>query len=281
MKGFVIVNEGLGEMRRTADHASEQVSQAVLGTPLEVLAERDGGRWLKVATPDGYRGWMRSWSVHPVSREELAAFRNGPLVEVDSMIARVREQATRRSLALREAPLGARLRRLGRSGKWIRVLLPDETEGYLHANDLLLDRTTLRPRQRPRDIPSLVKTAHRFLGVPYQWGGVTAKGLDCSGFVQTVFRLHGVDLPRDSRDQFRWLKRETYVYRDPREIQVGHLVFFGESDPKISHVGIGLPEGRFIHARGRVRVNSLRAEEPDFERDLFVQFRGAGPVLLQ
>ncbi len=281
MLANVIVSEGVGEMRREPDHAAEQISQAVLGTPLTVLGRRERGKWLRVQTPDGYRGWMRSWSVHPVEAEDLAAFRNGPLVEVDSMIARVRERPTRRSAVLREAPLGSRLRRTGRTGKWIGVLLPDGIRGYLHAGDLLVDRTTLRPRQRPHDIPSLIRTAHRFLGVPYQWGGVTAKGLDCSGLVQTVFGLHGLALPRDSRDQFRWVKRETYVYRDAREIQLGHLAFFGEADGSVSHVALGLPEGRILHARGRVRIDSLRAEAPDFARELFVLFRGAGPVQLQ
>ncbi len=277
----VIANEGVAEMRRQPDHAAEQVSQVVLGTPLTVLGRRDRDRWLRVESPDGYRGWVRSWSVHPVTREELNAYRNGPMVEVDAMLARLREKPTSRSRPLREAPLGSRLPRVGRSGKWFRLLLPDGMKGYLNARDLLLDRKTMRPRHRPRDIPSLLKTAQRFLGVPYQWGGATAKGLDCSGFVQTLFRLHGIVLPRDSVDQFRFVKRQSYVYRDGRDLQYGHLAFFGESDAKVSHVALGLADGRYIHARGRVRLNSMRSEDPDFDRDLFSQFRGAGPVLLQ
>ncbi len=281
MRDHVIVNEGVGEMRREPDHASEQISQVVLGTPLEVQSWRDRRRWARVASPDGYKGWIRAWSVQPAGREEIAAYRNGPVAEVDAMIARVRERATSRSMPLREAPLGSRIPMAGRTGNWVQVRLPDGIQGYLHVHDLLLDRKTFRPRLRPRDVQSLLKTAQRFLGVPYQWGGVTAKGLDCSGFVQTVFRLHGVLLPRDARDQFRRVKRETYVYREPREIQLGHLVFFGESDGKVSHVGMGLRDGRFIHARGRVRIDSLRPEDPDFNRELFVLFRGAGPVLLK
>ena len=281
MSKYVIANEGVAEMRRQPDHAAEQVSQVVLGTPLQILSRRDRDRWIRVESPDGYRGWVRAWAVHPVTREELTAFQNGPAVEVDAMLARLREKPTSRSHPLREAPLGSRLPRVGRSGNWFRVRLPDGLMGYLHAHDLLLDRKTHRPRHRPRDIPSLLKTAQRFLGVPYQWGGVTAKGLDCSGFVQTVFRLHGVVLPRDAVDQFRWVKRESYVYRDGRELQFGHLGFFGDSDAKVSHVALGLADGRYIHARGRVRINSMRAEDPDFDRDLFTQFRGAGPVLLQ
>jgi gamma-D-glutamyl-L-lysine dipeptidyl-peptidase len=281
MKSRVIVNEAVGEIRKQPEHAAEQVSQVVLGTPLLVLGRRDGGRWLRVECPDGYRGWIRSWSVHPASAAQIATWQSGPMVEVDSLVARLREHPTSRSLALREAPLGAKLPRIGRSGNWLRVLLPDEIPGYLHSHDLLVDRAALRPRLRPRDIPSLLRTAHRFLGVPYQWGGVTAKGLDCSGLVQTVFRMHGVLLPRDAKDQFRWVRRESYIHRDPLEAQFGHLVFFGASDAAVSHVGICLRDGRFLHARGRVRINSLRAEDSDFDRDLSLLFRAAGPVLLQ
>jgi cell wall-associated NlpC family hydrolase len=275
---FALVNEGVGELRRLPSHAAEQVSQVILGTPLRILGTRDGGRWLRVQGPDAYRGWIRSWSVTPASRRDVEAYGSGATVEVEALVARVREGPSGRSAPLREATLGARLTRLGHRGRWIRVGLPDGTRGYLNARDLLLDPGTLRTRRRPRDIPSLLRTAHRFLGVPYQWGGVTAKGVDCSGFVQSVFRLHGVLLPRDARDQFRWVRKTTYLLGKPRDLQYGHLVFFGESDARISHVGIGLSGGRFIHSRGRVRVGSLFRQDVGFEEDLLALFRGAGPV---
>jgi cell wall-associated NlpC family hydrolase len=110
---------------------------------------------------------------------------------------------------------------------------------------------------------------------------VTAKGIDCSGLTQTVFHLHGVFLPRDSQEQFRWAKRETYVYRDPQDVQFGHLLFFGAADSQISHVAISLGDGHFLHSRGRVRVDSLKPQDPEFERELFRIFRGASPVLVQ
>ncbi len=276
----VIVNEAVAELRKRPEHAAEQVSQAILGTPLTALSWRDREQWCRVRTPDGYTGWVRSWSLYRPTPAEAALYRGGPVAEVDSLVARVRESNTARSLPLREAPLGARLSRTGRTGNWVRVVLPDGVKGCLHVKDLLLDKRTHRPRQRPQDIFQLVRTAHRFLGVPYQWGGVTAKGLDCSGLTQTVFSLHGVQLPRDSRDQYRWVKAEAYISRDPMETQFGHLVFFGPTAARIGHVGLCLRGGRFLHARGRVRINSLRPDDADFDADLFRQFQGAGPVLL-
>jgi cell wall-associated NlpC family hydrolase len=279
-RSTVVVNEAVGEIRREPSHAAEQVSQAVLATPLAVLGERDHGRWLRVECPDGYRGWIRTWSVVSLSSRDVSAYRSGPAVEVDALVARIHEGPSSVSAGIREAPLGVRLKRLGKSGRWIRVLLPDGQKGYLHAGKLLVDRQSLRARTRSRDIPSVARTARRFLGCPYQWGGVTAKGIDCSGLIQTAFRLHGVILPRDSRDQFRWAKRESFIYRDPGAIQFGHLLFFGEGDARISHVAMSLGNNEFIHARGRVRLNSLHPDQPLFDRDLYRIFRGASPVLI-
>jgi len=103
----------------------------------------------------------------------------------------------------------------------------------------------------------LIKTAGDFIGVPYLWGGTTREnGFDCSGLVMAVYQLNGLALPRTSRDQF---ETGTPVERD--RLQKGDLVFFanGNGEP-ISHVGIYISDGRFIHAPGRgkkIRVDSL------------------------
>ncbi|NNF07555.1 MAG: C40 family peptidase [Candidatus Eisenbacteria bacterium] len=280
MTQYAIVNEGVAEVRRKPDHAAEQVSQFILGSVLQVLSTRGKDAWYRVEGDDGYTGWVRSWSLTPHSRRSLQAYRIGPGVEVEALVGRVREAASGRSLAMREAPLGARLRRLGRKGNWVRVGLPDGERGFMHRRDLLIDSQTFRARTRPRHVHGLLKTGLRMLGVPYQWGGVTPKGLDCSGLVQTTFAAHGVRLPRDSGDQFKWVKRESYISRELHELQRGHLAFFGESDRKITHVGIGVGDGQILHAQGRVRVQSLRPQDSDFNRPLFRLFRGCGPVLL-
>jgi hypothetical protein len=104
---------------------------------------------------------------------------------------------------------------------------------------------------------NIVKTAGRFIGTPYRWGGESAlKGFDCSGLTMTVYRLNGLDLPRNSRAQFR---SGTPVQRD--DLQKGDLVFFATNGPKrVSHVGVFTGGGQFIHAPGqgkRIRVASL------------------------
>lgn len=103
----------------------------------------------------------------------------------------------------------------------------------------------------------VVLTAGRFLGTAYRWGGESADaGFDCSGLTMTVYRLNGLDLPRNSRDQFH---AGTPVKRSA--LKQGDLVFFATGRPRrVSHVGIYTGGGRFIHAPGRgksIRTASL------------------------
>jgi cell wall-associated NlpC family hydrolase len=103
----------------------------------------------------------------------------------------------------------------------------------------------------------IVRTAGRFLGTAYRWGGESARaGFDCSGLTMTVYRLNGLDLPRNSRDQFR---AGTPVKRSA--LREGDLVFFATgSRRRVSHVGIYTGGGHFIHAPGQgktIRTASL------------------------
>jgi len=104
---------------------------------------------------------------------------------------------------------------------------------------------------------NIVQTAGRFIGTPYRWGGESArKGFDCSGLTMTVYRLNGLELPRNSRDQFR---AGTPIQRGA--LQEGDLVFFAtDGKSRVSHVGVYTGGGHFIHAPGpgkRIRTASL------------------------
>jgi hypothetical protein len=103
----------------------------------------------------------------------------------------------------------------------------------------------------------IVRTAGRYVGVPYRWGGESPKtGFDCSGLTMVVYRLNGLNLPRSSRQQWkagRWIDRS--------RLQKGDLVFFATGGgKKVSHVGIYTGGNKFLHAPGRgrrIRTSSL------------------------
>ena len=115
-----------------------------------------------------------------------------------------------------------------------------------------------------RDMGAIAaRTAERFVGIPYQWGGNNVvEGMDCSGFVRAVFNLCGVNIPRNSKEQYKVGERVGREY-----LRDGDLVFFGSSEDSISHVGIYVGSNRFVHAPRRgdeIRTTSL--DDPYFTR---------------
>jgi len=98
----------------------------------------------------------------------------------------------------------------------------------------------------------LTRSALKFLGVPYVFGGTTSSGFDCSGYVQHVFAMLGISLPRTADAQFDAGQRIVGGMRP------GDLVFFQTYAPGASHVGIYLGHGKFVHAASEgVMVSSL------------------------
>jgi hypothetical protein len=90
----------------------------------------------------------------------------------------------------------------------------------------------------------LVRTAQRYLGVPYRWGGETTNGFDCSGLTMVCYRINGLNLPRNSRSQFQ--AGRPVAKQNLRE---GDLVFFAtQGGRRVTHVGMYIGDGKFIHA---------------------------------
>lgn len=136
-----------------------------------------------------------------------------------------------------------------------------ERAAELQSRGIIGDFYVVRPgrdqRARAHLQEDLVQTAHRFIGTPYRWGGTSARyGFDCSGLTMTVYRLNGMELPRNSRAQF-----QTGRPVSRSALQAGDLVFFATgSRSRVSHVGLYSGNGQFIHAPGRgksIRVASL------------------------
>jgi len=100
---------------------------------------------------------------------------------------------------------------------------------------------------------SLIETATKFINSPYLWGGRIQSGIDCSGFTQLVYKIHGIPIKRDSR-----LQSEEGINIDfIDDARAGDLVFFDNDRGRITHVGMILSRGQVIHSSGKVRMDSI------------------------
>jgi cell wall-associated NlpC family hydrolase len=240
-----VVTVSVENVYSAADETVDVVSQATLGQVVEVM--ETSGAFARVRTPDRYEGWIsRAALAEYADPSALRYARSGRVVEVTSLMANVyRDPDVTTARPKTSAPLATRLEVEGDgpSERWLAVRLPAGDTGYVQRGDVkAVDPAALRPRGTPED---LLATAHRFLGVPYLWGGMTARGIDCSGFVSRVYHANGVRLPRDAQQQFD----------DPDGLPVereallpGDLLFFGADAGDVTHVGLYLGDGRFINA---------------------------------
>ena len=124
---------------------------------------------------------------------------------------------------------------------WRRVLLevrlPDGRTAWIQNSDVIRD-------PKPLTIDESIALAKRFLGLPYLWGGRSSYGYDCSGFTQMLVRSRGINMPRDADLQAAW---EGIAAVDRKELRAGDLLFFGGSADKITHTGMYIGGGEFIH----------------------------------
>jgi cell wall-associated NlpC family hydrolase len=127
--------------------------------------------------------------------------------------------------------------------------------------------------ESPPANPAAVRAAEiarGMIGTPYRWGGANPEGFDCSGLVFYAYTSTGIDVPRTSVDQFR---AATGI--PLRDAGPGDLVFFREAWT-VSHVGIYLGEGRFVHAPDEGQAVKVSSIEEDYYR---ARFAGAGRIL--
>jgi gamma-D-glutamyl-L-lysine dipeptidyl-peptidase len=214
---------------------ADVVSQAIYGVNVGVLEQREG--WAHIRTPDDYTGWTPL----AVLKMETPYAAEGRVAQVSSMFAHIyREPNVTKHAPLITVPFETKLeiKANGDDARWLEVRLADGRSGWIQTGDVALDHT-------PISTAEMLALSHKFLGVPYTWGGTSSYGYDCSGFMQMLERQRGVLMPRDAQPQADWTG-VTPVSR--QNLEPGDLLYFGSSDKHITHTGMYLGEGKFINA---------------------------------
>lgn len=266
---FAIVRVSVANVRGKPAHAAEMVTQTILGWPVRVLKEQAG--WFLVHTePDGYLGWIEDLQLTRVTAEERREWETATRVIATTPYSVMREAPAPDADPVADLVIGAVMRSEGSSGGWTQVLLPDGRRGFVRASEV--EEYDNWKAARAPIAAAIERAAKQFLGVPYLWGGTSSKGFDCSGFAKTVFRLNGIELPRDT-DQQAEVGDAVPIDAQFTHLQKGDLLFFGtaataDRPERISHVAIYLGGGEFIHESGLVRRNSLESSAPNYSESL-------------
>jgi gamma-D-glutamyl-L-lysine dipeptidyl-peptidase len=245
--GMQVVVVPVANMYSKPTEKSDVVSQAIYGSNVKLLEAR--GEWSKIQTPDHYRGWTPSRYLRIILTGNGYATA-GPTVQVESLFANIySEPDVTKHKPVVTIPFEAKLEVVPDdpkgSGKghqeshegWLRVRLAGMTLAWVQAGD-----TTADPK--PLTIVESIELAKRFLGVPYLWGGTSSYGYDCAGFTQMLVRARGLNMPRDADQQAAW---SGVVRVERKEVKAGDLLFFGSSEKDITHTGMYIGGGQFIH----------------------------------
>ncbi len=247
---IVRVNINITDINSEPEPCSERLSQALFNELLEVLDKKDGH--YKVKSWDNYRGWI---AAHFVIEHD--GFNGSDCRIVVSNLASGLEEPDGNSKKIAFLPYGCRLYGSIKSG-FLRV--SSEKYGEIYVKDSDLIKTDKSQNKNSYSNESLISEAEKFLSVPYLWGGRSFFGIDCSGFVQTIFRRFGIDLPRDSNDQ---IKRGAEIKRG--QIELGDLLFF----PR--HVALAVSGTRYIHSssgNGGVAYNCFDKDSKEYNQYL-------------
>ncbi len=224
--GHAFVRSAIAPLFAEGRVASAQVSQQLAGHPLYVLESR-GDHWHRVRGMDGYEGWMHDGYFIRMVDEAPVVATTSPDFAL-TYVPRVSMGVIARSErhGVRALPLNA----------WL-----DLDEEIVDGEAVPLNEMEEHFATAPDAIAQ--SAVEWFEGTSYQWGGVTPWGADCSGFVQTIFGVHGVPLPRDAHQQ---ALMGSEVSRDA--LQPADLLFFSDRpDKRITHVGIALAGDRLVH----------------------------------
>ena len=217
-------------IRKKASHKTEMTNQLLFGETMELKKKKKG--WFRIrSVPDQYEGWIRSNQVELVNEQ---------VVHDNSWVATDLFNTVTIDENKMYIPIGSSL------------------PGYNEHNGIIgnrkyrstgncFSRNTIKP-----DEHLIQRLTQPWLNAPYLWGGRTPLGVDCSGFVQVIYKMMGIDLKRDAWQQAKQGKR----VKDLNDAKCGDLAFFNDEE-EIVHVGILLSNSVIIHASGKVRIDKI------------------------
>ena len=255
---YALVNISTAYVRSRPSHSGELVTQQLMGFPIKILDSE--GEWNKVETIDGYKGYIINNTLVTLTDEAYSQWKSLPRVVVS--VHKELSVSDSRGIQVSDVVPGAILGYGGicpSDSLMAVVVLPDGRRGLLDA----VSFTDISEWcDQPLAVDRVIAYGMDNLGAPYMWGGMSPKGMDCSGMTWAAYWLNGRLLQRDASKQALMGSKIS----DWRQLKAGDLAFFGNpATGRITHVALPRDDcGNIVHSsQGRVRLNSIDPSAPD------------------
>ncbi|WP_020534302.1 NlpC/P60 family protein [Lewinella cohaerens] len=222
-------------VRTSAAHRSEMGSQLLFGEMVEIM-ETKGRQWTKVrCLNDDYIGWTPSNQLRDLSPTETQDFRRNFAYSLDLFHNLM---GTDEALPI---TLGSRLPFF------------DGMRFSLGTHDFTFSGQAVFPEDIRQSSAMVIKIARKLLNAPFLWGGRTVFGIDSPALVQLSFQVAGYQLPRTAEIQIN--RGETVDFVE--QAMPGDIAFFENTQGRITHSGILLPDSKIIHVNEKVRIDAI------------------------
>lgn len=225
-------------LRSGPSDKDEMVSQMVFGECATILDKQQNWSFVEILE-DGYQGWINNPMVHVVPDDLIINSNNPDTRILGNIFLPIKNDSTGSSFYIPAASLLHHFKPASNSFIAGGILFTCKQEPFFYNSINIRD--------------NISKAALNFLNIPYLWGGKNPFGMDCSGFIQILFSLFGIRLPRDARQQVKEGRTINFI----NETEAGDLAFFDNQEGDIVHAGIITGDRQIIHSSGQVRLDRL------------------------
>ena len=212
---------------------SEMVTQLLFGDIFTVLVEKK--KWLQIQIEaDGYEGWIDKSMFFEIGQATFEQYKHSQFTVSNKLVSFINSEHEKIHLV-----------------KGSSFHFMENNQIIIGDQSFAVDNFSPVAGKNIRE--EIIESAKDYLSTPYLWGGKSPFGIDCSGFSQIVYKINGIQIPRDASQQVNLGRSRNFI----DEAQAGDLAFFDNDDGAVIHVGIILKDRKIIHASGKVRIDNI------------------------